>query len=59
MIRTNYAKAKIENTQKNSKFMSCGDRDETFNHIISKCRKLAQYKYKSRHDFVNLSFSTS
>ena len=32
--------------------MSCGDRDETINHIISKCSKLAQREYKTRHDCV-------
>ena len=30
----------------------CGDRDETINHIISECSKLAQKEYKSRHDWV-------
>ena len=29
----------------------CGDRDETINHIISECSKLAQKKYKTRHDW--------
>ena len=28
------------------------DRDETINHIISKCSKLAQKKYKARHDWM-------
>ena len=35
-----------------SKFRLCGDRDETINHIISECSKLAQKKYKARHDWV-------
>ena len=26
--------------------------DETFNHMISECSKLAQMEYKSRHDRV-------
>ena len=30
----------------------CGDRDETINHIISECSKLAQKEYKTRHDWV-------
>ena len=30
----------------------CGDRDETINHIISECSKLAQKEYKARHDWV-------
>ena len=41
-IRTNYIKARIDKTQQNSKCRLCGDRDETINHIISKCSKLAQ-----------------
>ena len=39
-IRNNYLKVKIVNTQQNSKCRLCGDRDETFNHIISVRRKL-------------------
>ena len=30
----------------------CGDRDETINHIISKCSKLPQKEYNTRHDWV-------
>ena len=30
----------------------CGERDETINHIISECSKLAQSEYKTRHDWV-------
>ncbi len=30
----------------------CGDRDETINHIISECSKLAQKVYKTRHDWI-------
>ena len=29
-----------------------GDRDETINHIISECSKLAQKEYMARHDWV-------
>ena len=29
-----------------------GDRDETINHIISECSKLAQREYKARHNWV-------
>ena len=49
-IRTNYIKARIDKTQQNSKCSLCGDRDETINHIISECSKLAQKEYKNRHD---------
>ena len=51
-IRTNHIKARIDKTQQNSKCKLCGDRDETINHIISECSKLAQREYKARHDWV-------
>ena len=38
--------------QQNSKCRLCGDRDETINHIISKCSKLPQKEYKTRHNWV-------
>ena len=38
--------------QQNSKCRLCGDRDETINHIISECSKLAQTESKARHDLV-------
>ena len=40
-IRTNHIKARINKTQQNSKCRLCSDRDETINHIISECSKLA------------------
>ena len=52
-IRTNHIKARIDKTQQNSKCRLCGDRDETTNHIISECSKLAQKEYKTRHDWVS------
>ena len=51
-IRTNYIKTRIDKTQQNSKCRLCDDRDETINHIISECSKLALKKYKTRHDWV-------
>ena len=51
-IRTNHIKVRIDKTQQNSKCRLCGDRDETINHIISECKKLAQKEYKARHDWV-------
>ena len=51
-IRTNHIKARIDKTQQNIKCRLCGDRDETINHIISECSKLAQKEYKARHDWV-------
>ena len=49
-IRTNHIKAKIDKTQQTSKRSLCGDRDETINHILSKCSKLAQ----TRDDWVSI-----
>ena len=51
-ITTNHIKTRIDKTQKNSKCKLCSDRDETINHIISECCKLAQKGYKARHDWV-------
>ena len=51
-IRTNHIKARIDKTQQNSRCKLCGDRDEMINHIISKCIKLAQKEYKTRHHWV-------
>ena len=51
-VRTNHIKARIYKTQQNRKCRLCGDRDETINHIISECSKLAQREYKARHDWL-------
>ena len=51
-MRTNYIKAKIDKTQRNSKGKLCGDRNEMINQIISECNKLAQKECKTRHDWV-------
>ena len=51
-IMTNHIKARIDKTQQNSKCRLCGDRDETINHMIRECSKLAQKEYKARHDGV-------
>ena len=51
-VRINHIKARIDKTPQNSKCGLCGDRDETINHIISECSKLAQKEYKTRHDWV-------
>ena len=48
-LRTNHIKTRIDKTQQNSKCRPYVDRDETINHIISECSKLAQ-EYKTRHD---------
>ena len=51
-VRPNHIKARIDKTQQNSKCRLCSDRDETITHIINECSKLAQKKYKTRHDWV-------
>ena len=51
-VRTNHIKARIDKTQHNSKCRLWDDRNETINHIISECSKLAQKEYKTRHDWV-------
>ena len=51
-LRSNHIKERIDKTQQNSKCRLCGDRDETIYHIIRECSKLAQRKYKARHDWV-------
>ena len=51
-IRTNHIKVRIDKTQHSSKCRLCDDRNETINHIISECSKLAQKEYKARPDWV-------
>ena len=48
-IRTNNIKAKIDKTQENSKCRMCGKAEESVNHVLSECSKLAQKEYKRRH----------
>ena len=52
-IRTNHINARIDKTQQNSKCRLCSDSDETINHIISECSKLAQKEYKARLDLID------
>ena len=51
-LRTNTAKARIENQNVSSKCRMCGSHDETVQHILCSCPKLAQTEYKKRHDVV-------
>ena len=53
-LRINYIKTKIHNTQQNSSCKLYDDKDETINHILSECSKLAQKKYKSWRDRVKI-----
>ena len=41
-------------TKPNRKSSKSGDRDETINHIMSDCRKLAQKEYKTMNDWVGM-----
>ena len=43
---------KIDKTQQNNKCRLWDERDEVINHIMSKCSKVAQKEYKSRHERV-------
>ncbi len=46
---------KINSTQKDSKCKLYKNRDGIVNHIVSKCSKQAQKKYKTRHDWRGYS----
>ena len=50
-VRTNVVKAKIDNTQEQSKCRMCRKRTR-LNHLISECSKMAQREYKRRNDWV-------
>ena len=49
---TNNIKARIDKTQQDSRFSLLVDGDETINHVINQCRKLAQNAYKGKHNWV-------
>ena len=51
-IRTNLIKGKIDKSQEQTKCRMCGRADETMNHIVIKCPKLAQKEYKRKHDCI-------
>ena len=40
-LRTNYTNNKIDKTSENQLCRMCGERGETVQHIICKCKKLA------------------
>ena len=50
-IRTSNIKGKIDKTQENSKCRIYGKAEESVNHVLSECNKLAQKEYKRRHDW--------
>ena len=49
-IRTNLVKARIDKIQGDSLCRMCRKVDESIDHIVSSCSKLAQKEYKRRHD---------
>ena len=49
-IRTNRVKANIDKSQGDSLCRVCRKVDEIIDHIVNGCSKLAQKKYKRRHD---------
>ena len=51
-LRSNAVKARIEKQNVSSKCRMCGSHDETVQHILCSCPKLAQTEYKKRHDAV-------
>ena len=50
IIRTNLAKAKIDKSQGDSLCRVCRKVDESIDHIVSGCSKLAQKECKRGHD---------
>ena len=49
-IRTNLVKAKIDKSQKDTLCRLCKKADESTDHVVSGCSKLAQKENKRRHD---------
>jgi len=49
-IRTNLIKAKIDKSQGDSLCRLCKKANESIDHVVSGCSKLAQKEYKRRHD---------
>ena len=49
-IRTNLVKARIDKSQGDSLCRVCRKVDESIDHIVSGCSKLAQKEHKRRHD---------
>ena len=49
-IRTNLVKAKIDRSQKDTLCRLRKKADESIDHVVRGCTKLAQKEYKRRHD---------
>ena len=51
-LKTNYLKLHIDKSSNSPLCRMCGAKGETVQHITCECAKLAQKKYKRRHDNV-------
>ena len=51
-LRANYVKYHIDKTVESPLCRLCGEKDESVNHIVCECKKVAQREYKQRHDNV-------
>ena len=51
-IRINAIKARIDKTSSDSKCRLCKVKEETIDHLVSHCSKIAQTDYKERHNKV-------
>ena len=51
-IKTNLVKVRIDKSQGDCLFRVCRKVDDSIDHIVSDCSKLAQREYKRRHDNV-------
>ena len=51
-MRTNYVKFHIDKFDNSALRRMCGDKGESFCHLISKCGKLAQREYKRRQNDI-------
>ena len=58
-LRTNAIKTKIDHQEGSHLCRLCGQKEETVDHLVSSCSKIAQTDYKGRHDRVaaNLHWS--
>ena len=51
-LRTNAIKTKIDRSANDSKCRLCKEKEETVDHLVSACSKIAQTDYKDRHNKV-------
>lgn len=58
-LRTNAIKVHIDKQGGSALCRLCGDKEETVDHLVSSCGKIAQTEYKGRHDRVAASLHWS